>query len=299
MRKGLSPKGGDKMNGIARPLLGKVVLRGILRAKTGLHIGASKEALEIGALDLPVIRNPANREPYVPGTSLKGKMRSLFERKEGKDLRRKMDDKGEIHIHACDKKEDAFKCHVCRLFGSTGLDRKTRETIKPGSIFLERLKVSDAFLTGYTRKYLEQMEEGLLFTEIKFENVLDRITAAAMPRQVERVPPGSDFVFEFVYDVEEPAHVKDDLENLLSVMKLVEEDALGGHGSRGSGQVSFCVMEFAGKKAESYWDKRDGTVIEAIKKDLPLNLDEATELPRPSEAKAQIENLVALFPSKS
>jgi CRISPR-associated protein Csm3 len=280
---------------VARPLLGKVILTGIIRAQTGLHIGASKEILEVGALDLPVLKNPVSREPYIPGSSLKGKLRSLCEQRmlaaatdpEGFFSR----DVGGVKIHVCGETVQAAGCEVCRLFGSSG------DRWHPGSNFPARLKVRDSYFTEYTRDDLEQVETGLLFTEIKFENALDRITAAANPRSLERVPAGSDFGFEMVYNVEQRDEVETDLTNLYSVLQLLEEDSLGGHGSRGSGKVAFAVTGLVGKKVEAYREASTAWVKQAIAHGTPGKKEEADILPTLSVVPGAIDELVRFFVS--
>ncbi len=289
---------------VAKPLLGKVKLAGIIRTLTGLHIGASKEILEIGALDLPVVRDPVTQEPYIPGSSLKGKMRSLLERKVAIEehpnnpasffFRNIGTQAYPIKIHVCPNNERAQACPVCRLFGSSaGKDENGKE--HPGSNFPSRLKVRDAYLTPYTRETLARAETGLLFTEIKFENALDRITAAANPRRIERVPPGSDFRFELIYDVEEVGQLQGDLENLFSALRLLEEDALGGHGSRGSGKVAFYVSTLIGKKAEAYRREEAALITKAVEQPQPGNEGEVEKLLTLEKAQAQLPKIVALF----
>jgi CRISPR-associated protein Csm3 len=50
-----------------------VIISGKIICNTGLHIGGSKEELEIGGTDAPVIIDPETRIPVIPGSSLKGK----------------------------------------------------------------------------------------------------------------------------------------------------------------------------------------------------------------------------------
>jgi len=245
------PQGGIK------PILGKVALRGIIHCKTGLHIGGPGGQYEIGGLDLPVVRDPLTQEPYIPGSSLKGKLRSLLERK----LRKPFNRHGGsgIYRHECTDPS----CEVCRLFGST---RGKEE----GHNLPARLIVRDGRLTEESRDELERIETGLRFTEWKFENALDRISSAANPRQLERVPAGAEFSFEMVYTVEyaskdgseRPAEevrreAEQDLQNLLTAMRLLEDDYLGGHGSRGSGKVEFKDLSVEAKKADWYREPRD------------------------------------------
>ncbi len=218
-----------------KPILGKVIVSAIIHCHTGLHIGASKENLEIGAIDSPVVRDPITREPYIPGSSLKGKMRSLLE----KVLRLPPNrnggtQKNPIWRHECDTKDQAKNCKLCRLFGSTGKEG--------GGNWPSRLIVRDAFLTTDSLKKLEEIDTGLLYTEWKWENSLDRVTAAANPRQLERVPRGTEFKFEMAYTVESKDDLEEDLKNIKTALKLLEMDYLGGHGSRGYGQVEICNL---------------------------------------------------------
>lgn len=247
---------------MGRLLLGKVTISGTLECLTGLHIGASRENMEIGAIDLPVVRDPITREPYIPGSSLKGKMRSLLEKSLGKEANRNIATKeNPVKIHVCDDAPNAFNCEICRIFGSTG---------KEGSKnFPARLIVRDLKLTDESRGKLGEIDTGLQYTEWKFENAIDRITSAANPRQIERVPRGAEFIFEFIYNVEHASQMDADLKNLKLAIDLVEADALGGHGSRGYGQVKFKIGEIEGEKKKGIQGKTisgfrgdDSTILE-------------------------------------
>lgn len=210
-----------------RKLLGKTVLRGRLTCETGMHIGASKENMEIGAIDSPVVRDPVTREPYIPGSSLKGKLRMLVEKSYAKIPNRSIG--SDVKVHVCDDAAKAFDCQVCRVFGSTGKGE--------GDNFPSRLIIRDLHLTKDSIERLSDIDTGLQYTEWKFENAIDRVTSAANPRQIERVPRGAEFAFELIYNVEGPAHFQDDLKNIKLALDLLQLDALGGHGSRGYGKV--------------------------------------------------------------
>jgi CRISPR-associated protein Csm3 len=234
---------------MGKAFLGKITIAGRLKCLTGLHVGASKENMEIGAIDAPVVRDPVTREPYIPGSSLKGKMRALLEkalpaimpnREIGRDVK----------IHVCDDAEQASACLLCRIFGSTGKDG--------GKNFPARLIVRDLKLDEGSRKKLSEIDTGLQYTEWKFENAIDRITSAANPRQIERVPRGAEFKFELIYNVEDIAQLDEDMTNLRLAIKLVEKDALGGHGSRGYGQVQFTVTEIEGTNIDGFKGKVSG-----------------------------------------
>lgn len=58
---------------------GKFIISGILECVTGTRIGGTQEKFEIGGIDNPVIKDPLTDLPYIPGSSLKGKLRHLLE----------------------------------------------------------------------------------------------------------------------------------------------------------------------------------------------------------------------------
>ena len=207
-------------------LLGNIILKGRLNVVTGLHIGASRDVLEIGGVDSPVLRDPVTRLPYIPGSSLKGKMRMLTEFA----LNRVKIENGK------GKPCDCGECEVCMVFGNPA-DKSTQGPT--------RLTIRDAFPTKKTVKMWENLDSELLFTEYKGENTLDRITSAANPRFFERVVPGSEFDFEMVYSVFD---FKDEEEinnfkYVYQALALLEHSSLGGHGSRGYGKVTFKLAE--------------------------------------------------------
>jgi CRISPR-associated protein Csm3 len=214
--------------------VGNLIIRGKFRCLTGLHIGGSKEKLEIGGVDSPVVRDPRTRYPYVPGSSLKGKLRSLLEYALGT-----VPSDGEV------SKDQ----NVVRLFG-IGVDEKDPnsknfvhelENIGPS-----RLIVRDCHPTDATKKWWKTLDTDLLYTEYKSENAINRITSAANPRFIERVAAGSEFEFEMIYtqyDLKSGAdHNSDaatDLANLRMAILLLEHNFLGKSGSRGYGRVEF------------------------------------------------------------
>jgi len=242
-----------------RKLIGKVEIRGELECLTGLHIGASKENMEIGALDSPVVRDPITFEPYVPGSSLKGKLRSLLE-KASPGLLPNRDGGSGTSRHECNDWDNgentnknynnrtftypgALSCPVCRLFGSSGPGENNRN-------FPARLKVRDLKLINGDE--LKKIDTGLLYTEWKFENSIDRVTSAANPRNLERVPKGAKFKFSIIYDVEDEDTLQADLDNLRLAIRLLHDDALGGHGSRGYGQVKLAFTGIEARKINYY-----------------------------------------------
>jgi CRISPR-associated protein Csm3 len=234
-----------------RKLKGKIQIMGDLECLTGLHIGASKENIEIGALDSPVVRDPITREPYIPGSSIKGKLRTLLEKASPNLLpnRNGGTERNPVMRHECSDVDPAGStpgaknCPVCRLFGSTGPGERNQN-------YPARIKVRDLSLTN--RQDLEKIDTGLFLTEWKFENGIDRITSAANPRNIERVPKGAIFSFSLIYDVEDAEEIKPDLENLNLAIRLLDEDSLGGHGSRGYGHVKITPKNIEGRLTDFY-----------------------------------------------
>ena len=255
-----------------RKLLGKIIISGTIETLTGLHIGASKENMEIGGIDAPVVRDPVTREPYIPGSSLKGKLRSLLEKALASELgiagntnRRNIGTRNnKIWVHVCDDASNAEKCKICRIFGSTGKDG--------GKNFPARLIVRDSCLDPESVEKLSEIDTGLQYTEWKFENAIDRITSAANPRQLERVPRGAEFRFEIIYSVEDTSQIEDDLKNLKLAIDLLEMDSLGGHGSRGYGKVKFHYDCIKGIPVEYLKDETKGQIQEV------KSLDEIKEV---------------------
>ncbi|PSR25431.1 MAG: type III-A CRISPR-associated RAMP protein Csm3 [Sulfobacillus thermosulfidooxidans] len=198
-----------------------------LTCVTGCHVGGSKDILEIGGIDNPIIRHPLTQQPYLPGSSLKGKFRSLLEAVDGKGVN------GEPCGCALPT------CRVCRYFGP---HRKPRHTLNP-----TRFLFRDAFLTRASQEALETAYEhmGLFYAEEKFENTINRKThVATNPRVQERVPAGTTFNFVLgvrIYHGDDMADIKATIEEMVA---LVEHDALGGSGSRGSGQIRLEQLTF-------------------------------------------------------
>ena len=202
-------------------------IKGTIVVKTGLHIGAGNDKVEIGGMDNPVIRNPLTREPYIPGSSLKGKMRSLLEWKFDKINKDKLGDPC-----SCGKAD----CPICRVFGSANNSKNADTTKGP-----TRIIVRDAVLT---KEWSENFKYGKAIVEEKSENSLNRITAAANPRPMERVVPGVKFDFEIAYRVVDTGDGgKTDIDNFDKVVKeglrLLQNDYLGGGGTRGNGRIEF------------------------------------------------------------
>jgi len=240
-----------------RHLLCNVIIEGVIECETGLHIGGSSDTLEIGGIDKPVIRHPITNQPYMPGSSLKGKLRSITEKIVTKDNqpllanRHGGDKEKKVWRHECDDYPNAVRCPLCRVYGATG--KKAINNNWPGSLL-----VRDGLLNNFD----EMSEEGIPIFETKMENSLDRLTSAAHPRQVERVPAGAKFTFGMVYRLDAVGeavkgettladlsnkfipNLKEDFTNLLSAMEILEYDGIGGMISRGSGQIELNLTTF-------------------------------------------------------
>ncbi|MBI5653130.1 MAG: type III-A CRISPR-associated RAMP protein Csm3 [Chloroflexi bacterium] len=192
---------------------------GTLVSLTGLRVGGSKESIEIGGLENTIIRHPINDLPYIPGSSIKGKMRSLLEHKYGK-----MTDKGE----PC----GCGQCMICRVFGP---HKNTKHDLGP-----TRIIVRDSKLTQKSKDELEtaQKEKGVFFAEVKTENLVNRRTGTAEhPRTQERVPEGAQFDFEIALRVFEGDEENAVIAFVKEGLDLLQQDYLGGSGSRGYGKV--------------------------------------------------------------
>lgn len=229
---------------------GTVFVEGYMECVSGLHIGAAAESIEIGGIDSPVVRNPKTGEPYIPGSSLKGKLRSLLEIIKDKDFNRPGG--GGTRRHECPTRDEAIECEVCRVFGSTG------DKSHPGDNHPALLIVRDGSLKN--REFLRDEEEDRWITEAKMENTLDRMTSKANPRTIERVPSGAQFHLNVIYQVSCDAKPQIDLKNILELLQHVQErDGLGGNVSRGYGQVKFHFKRFEGVGL-------DGTSIGGLQK---------------------------------
>src|ERR1035437_1213529 len=234
-------------------LIGKLILEGEMLCETGLHVGAGKGSLEIGGADNPVVKDAQGR-PYVPGSSLRGRIRCLLEQATGMAVPSELvyisKRKGqEVRIHQSDRPDD----EICILFGrSPGRMEKAVGGDENGAQATPaRLSVFDAPLIAgsITPQMRENLDDEL--TEVKSENAIDRITSQANPRTLERVPAGARFRIRFVLDLMcEADNVLPP--RLFEAMRLLEDDALGGGGSRGSGRVRFSRVRLVWRDKNYY-----------------------------------------------
>lgn len=220
-------------------LYGRLVIRGDILVKTGLHIGGSGGAFAIGGVDNPVIVNQVSGQPYIPGSSLRGKMRSLTEKYLGRTTGQRI---SQSKIHACKSEAEYVECPICNIFGITAEDFN----------WPTRLLVRDVALDPESAVAIREAKTTLPYTEVKTEVAIDRVTSQANPRDVERVPAGAVFgPMEFVYNIYSEQDVEW-LKVLLDAMQLLEDDYLGGHGSRGSGKIAFQNLQLTLKRTDQY-----------------------------------------------
>ena len=209
-------------------------ITGQIQLVTGLHIGAGNEEVHIGGIDNGVIKHPHTQQPYIPGSSLKGKMRSLLEWRAGLVG----ESKGKpVSINLLDTLTGDKKQHadiLIRLFGAAG---DTKNDAKAEEIGITRLSFWDC---GLSKTWLDKVDQNnWLYTEAKSENSIDRITGTAnSPRQTERVP--ADALFDFKLGIKilnDQDHAF--IDTVLAGLKLLELDGIGGSGSRGYGKIKF------------------------------------------------------------
>ncbi len=227
-------------------LTGRIFLTFNLEAKSGLHIGGSEEGISIGGVDKTVIRDKLTNQPYIPGSSLKGKIRSLTEKYQGAIQNQRI---GQVSIHTCKRVEDYQTCDVCQIYGAPG---------ETGFSTPTRLIVRDTQMTADSVKEFRALRTDLPFTEVKTEVAIDRVTSAASPRQMERVPAGAVFgLAELVYSLYDgdTCDSNKDLQRFKTVvtgLQLLEDDYLGGLGSRGSGKVALQTIKVTVKSPNNY-----------------------------------------------
>lgn len=240
-------------------LVKKILIEGTITAKTGLHIGGSSVGMSIGGADATVVRNPLTNEPYIPGSSLKGKMRSLLEKVEGKfgpSIGEHIQ-KGPLTEFVKEgnglTKEDAERINlIIKVFGT--MPEKIKD--EKGNRLEEvpsRLIVRDCELERESaQKLANSKDTDMPYTEVKTEVVIDRITSAATPRQLERVPAGAVFNMRMILNVYNGDNEKAMLDKIFEGLALVQNDYLGGKGTRGSGEVDIKVEQLKYKDKKVY-----------------------------------------------
>lgn len=230
-------------------LHGRVFFSMEIHTLTGLHIGGGQGELGAAKYDKLVIRDPLTQQPYIPGSSLRGKMRSLTEKYLGLPIGWPPRSRAQIHVCRTSQEfQSRGPCPVCTVFGTPAeMDYDT----------LTRLVVRDVFLKNIDTLLKARLEG--TYTEFKTEVGIDRVTSVANPRTMERVPPGAVFGPRdhddhevMVFNVYELPQDLDRIKVVLQALQLVEDDYLGGSGSRGYGRVAFRNIEIAVRSGREY-----------------------------------------------
>lgn len=223
-------------------LLKHKIITGEIECVGGIHIGGSADTMEIGGMDNPIIKDPITGFPYIPGSSTKGRGRSLLEWKHGL-----IEEDGSHHKYCGND-----NCFDCRIFGTVA---DSRSKIGPG-----RLIIRDAYPTKESIEILKKLkrEKGLPYSEEKYENSINRVNATAVPRSIERIPAGIKLNLEMVYSIYDTGDGgKVDIENIKYIKEFLREiqtTTLGGSGHRGSGKVRFINLKIFDIETKSIED---------------------------------------------
>ncbi len=192
-------------------MYGKLEISGVIESLTGLHIGGGSQFAAIGAVDSVVIKDIQDDLPMIPGSSLKGKFRSLLSK--------------QLSFGNLPKEHNKDDDRIKRLFGHA--ESKNPKT--------SRIYFSDIFMSEESREELENSDMDA--TEIKFENTITRSTGVANPRQIERAIKGIRYDMSLIYNIENESEIEEDFKLLKMAFKLLKYDYLGANGSRGYGRV--------------------------------------------------------------
>lgn len=212
---------------------------------TGLKIGASDTGMKIGGTDITVVTHPHTNEPYIPGSSLKGKFRSLHELRSGVIRYTEGKVLGLEHLARLEPDLRKIARTLLALFGVSGSEHNAHSEEPLG---VTRLGIPDSFISDKCRNELQAKK--LPFKEVKTENAINRITGTAEhPRTIERVPAGVEFAARFTMKIFEGDDADKFEQLLFEGCRLVELDYLGGNGTRGYGRVKFT---FSGAEQERY-----------------------------------------------
>ena len=216
----------------------RIEISGIIEVCTGMHIGGSSQFSAIGAVDVPIVTDSFKKLPMIPGSSFKGKLRSLLAQKYNPEENDSKDKIITTPGQDCNR--------ILRLFGAGASNE---------NLYKARLIFSDMFIENESD--LRNMDINV--TEIKFENTINRLTGMSNPRQIERVVRGSEFGLRLIYNVVSENEIEKDFETLADGFKLIQYDYLGGHGSRGYGKIKIKSLSL-------------NTVIGNLNEDLLLKL---------------------------
>lgn len=205
-----------------------------LDVTTGLRIGGGDSEMHIGGVDAPIIKDPFTNLPYIPGSSLKGKIRSLLELTSGRCR-----DGNPLSMK--DAADDDFSKAIVYLFGESADAKSSTPTLGRLAFWDAKMQNADEI----------KKATGGYVTEVKTENVINRIKGTAEhPRQMERIPAGAKFEFKLTMKQFSGDDIDQLQDTLKKGLKLLEMDSLGGSGSRGYGKIKFAELKFGGISVE-------------------------------------------------
>ncbi len=212
-------------------LVGIKEINGRITLKSGLHIGAGDTEMKIGGTDNSIIKHPHTNEPFIPGSSLKGKVRSLLEMRSGLMVKTDGNPVSMKTLKGLSGQEEEHCTKILKLFGSSGADEDETNKIGPTRVAFADCPLDDKWKVDALARHLPM-------TEVKSENAINRIKGTAEnPRFTERVPADTEFQFRVSLkrmDEDEGLEAF-----LMAGLKLLEMDSLGGSGSRGYGRIAF------------------------------------------------------------
>jgi CRISPR-associated protein Csm3 len=213
-------------------LISVIEITGTITVLSGLHIGTGAPDFTIGGVDLPVVRDHL-RNPYIPASTIRGRMRALLELRSGLIDSEKPSEVPLIAIatDSSDTIKSAIATKLIKFFGVSS--RRSGGTEQRNYFGSSRLMVADGVLIDSS--------SAKVVTETKYETSLNRITGIATPRQIERIVSGTIFRNSFGIKVFEGDNEDESIGLLIDGLRAIEQDALGGHGSRGYGKVKFSL----------------------------------------------------------
>ncbi len=206
----------------------KIKITATIKLETGLYIGCTDDVLAIGEEDTLVVKEPISKTPFIPGSSLKGKLRLM--------LARQLKQDNDLYLD--DIKNDPIE--IKRMFGSND----------DNGVIYSRFLFRDCFFNNELSE--KNIDGENVLTEVKTENSINRKTGVAAPRKIERVPSGNCFNFELIYNVENKNDLEEDFKNIRRAIQLLQWDYLGGSGTRGYGKVSFCNFKLESLNSNNY-----------------------------------------------
>jgi len=237
-------------------LLGKIIITADIETKTGLYIGGMSSWLEIAGIDKLVVRNSVTGLPYIPGSSMRGKLRSLIEKDLGKE-QNKVIKKPDVYIHECNDETNYSSCEVCQIFGVSHRVDPEGNFSYPSRLLVRDIPLDPGRKKEGRTKSIAELNTDFPYSELKWEATIDRITSSAVPRQFERVP--AEVIFspcEFIFNLFIPQDVIL-LWYFIHGLVMLEHDYLGGMGSRGYGKIKFKNIKII-VKSRKYRDLLEG-----------------------------------------